>query len=59
MDTIFVASTQGKDSGGSLEGGVVRKHDPIVSGGRDPRAVRNVVTLIGICAPDLQHQRID
>ena len=29
---IFVDSTQGKDSGGSLEGGVVRKHDPLAMG---------------------------
>ena len=28
---IFVGSAQGKDSGGSLEGGVVRKHDPAIT----------------------------
>ena len=28
----FCEGSKGKDSGGSLEGGVVRKHDPVVYG---------------------------
>ena len=55
---IFRERTQGKDLEGSLEGKASQEHDPAMSGGRDPRVVRNEVTMAGMCAPDLQHQRM-
>ena len=50
----FCESTQGKDLGGSLEGGVVQEHDPVVYGVGVPIDGEEPATMTGICAPDLQ-----
>ena len=52
----FCEGAQGKDLGGSLEGGVVQEHDPATYGVGGPMGGER--SEAGICAPDLQHQRM-
>ena len=57
MDTIFVASAQGKNLRGSLEGGAVQEYDPVGIRVGAPCSGEEPATMTGIYVSDLQHQR--